>query len=188
MERVLAHLLILWVKSIKIVIVVTMVEEFYHARSHTTTSRVARWTLINWATRTILWYELLDVSLTLSWLFLTSSRDAREVIAEHRGLTKAISLVIPTCLWPRVVKAECLIWLLLTTRWPLPLLKLVTKHIGHWSSSNVFKWTCGTWLAGHLLEWQRLPRLWVMHIRQRECLILRWIVQPQISLRTYRLR
>lgn len=119
-------------------IVITMVEEFNHARSHTTTSRVARWTLIYWATRSILWYELLDISLTLSWLFITSSRDAREVIAEHSGLTKAICLVISTSLWPRVVKAKCLVWLLLTTRWPLPLLKLVTKHIDHWSRRNIF--------------------------------------------------
>ena len=141
MERVLAHLLILRVESIKIMI--PLVEEVNHAWSHATATSVARWSLIDLISA-ILWYELLNVSLALSWLIFASSRYAREVIAEHRGLTKAVCLVITTRLRPGIIKSECLVWLLLTTRWPLPLLKLVAKHIGSWSSSNIFQWTCLT--------------------------------------------
>ena len=74
MERILAHLLILRVKSIEIVI--TLMEEIYHTWSHAVAARVACWTLIDNIICTILWYKLLNISLTLSWLLLTSSRDA----------------------------------------------------------------------------------------------------------------
>jgi hypothetical protein len=104
MEWVLAHLFILWVKSIEIMI--SLMPEIYHSTwTHSTVARVTGRALIdNIITLTILWYELLNISFTLSWLLLTSSRDTWEVITKHCSLTKAICLVVTTCLWPGIVE------------------------------------------------------------------------------------
>ena len=75
-ERVLPYLLILWVETVKIL--VSLMEEIDHSRSHTAASSVTGGALVNCISCAVLRDELLNVSFALTRCYtFSSSRYAR---------------------------------------------------------------------------------------------------------------
>lgn len=101
MEWILTNLFILRIKAIEIMI--SLMEEINHSWSHATTPSITSRSLIKLITCTILRNKLLNISLSLSWLIITSSRYTWKMISKHRCLTKAICLIISSSLWPRII-------------------------------------------------------------------------------------
>lgn len=93
--------------------------------------------------------ELLDVALTFARRStLAAARNVTvrvigvsvELVAEHRGLPEAATLITSSGLWSGVVESECLVGLLLATWWPLPLLVLVAQDVGGRPRSDTVQW------------------------------------------------